>query len=536
MSKSEQCFVGVSPKYFQKAKQDYRDWRFAFFRELMQNLEDAGATLAEFLIEETENGCRITIKDNGHGMTQAILLTKFMALRESTKDGSDAIGGFGIAKEVIAFCHNSYRIETCGVVLEGAGGVYQHWPEPTGDGVKFIIEMDEDAYAMRRTLKHWCSLSNQRAVVTLDGEKVEGANIQFKHRMTVPFGVISFKDSNDSSMDRSTLIVKMQGLAMFVRHIYTDGGSFIADLDLKGSSVDPLLSSRDGLTGDLESTLTEILNQLANNRGRLKLSNPVTYELNPDHYDHIEPPEALPEVAKQHEAARSSSLYTGSEVKALADSVSDMKEFQRKSAELAETLSRAMLKKEYKNHDKAIDKVEIAIDQVDADKLPKNWIIRVGASDNGSAEKQIKRLTLKKYARIAHSWQIVVNYILTTNERFNAKVDRKGNVHVWGKIVKCGFVLDDVRALCVKEEDAYQILVNPFKNEERFRQDFTTLVEYAAHECSHIEGEGHGEYFVNVMQDVMEDTRRFMRNDARLQGYGINRLENMVNDTIKYQW
>jgi hypothetical protein len=531
----QQHFVSVPHEFFQKSKNDYADWRFAFFRELMQNSEDAFSTRVDFMIEETEFGCRVSARDDGHGMSEDVLLTKFMALRESTKKGSGSAGGFGVAKEIIAFAHNNYRIETQNIVLEGVGGRYSYRHEATGDGVKIIVEMEESASVMMRTLKYWCSLSSQKSKVFLNGEQIKGSPVKFNHKMSVPFGDIAFKDNNDSSEDRSTLIVKMQGMAMFVRHIYTDGGSFVAELNLQGASVDLLLSSRDGLSGTLESTLTEILNQLANNRSRLKLSEPITYEFNHRSEEFGSYPLVTPdEVTERQQNALSETLYTGKEVKALAESVDDLRDFQEKSGELAEKLSRAMMKKEYKSHDSILSKIDDAIHGVDQYEYPQNWIVRVGASDDGSTQKLIKRLTLKKYIRLAHTWRIVTNYVLTSSSRYRGKLDNYGNVNLWGKIVKCGFLMDNARALCVEEDDSYQILVNPFNTEDDFHDDFTTLVEFVVHECAHLDGYSHGDYFVTTMQSMMQELRRHAIADKNLRGYGgMNRLENMVEDQLK---
>jgi hypothetical protein len=180
-----------------------------------------------------------------------------------------------------------------------------------------------------------------------------------------------------------------------------------------------------------------------------------------------------------------------------------------------------------------MSKIDSAIGSIETDQLPQNWIIRIGASDDDAAQKQIKRLSLQKYTRLAHQWRIVVNYILTTDPLYRGTVDQYGNVHVWGSMIKCGFVIDDVEAICVKQDGVYQILVNPFVCAKSFKDDFIYMIEVAAHECAHLDGEGHGESFVNTFQKILKNLRATVKADSRLRGHGINRLENFVDDNIK---
>lgn len=71
--------------------------RFAFLRELVQNSIDAGSERIDVRVHNTDDGMRISTRDNGEGMDPDTLKEKLLVLFRSGKEGQEGkIGKFGI--------------------------------------------------------------------------------------------------------------------------------------------------------------------------------------------------------------------------------------------------------------------------------------------------------------------------------------------------------------------------------------------------------------------------------------------------------
>ncbi|MFK4132309.1 ATP-binding protein [Pseudomonas luteola] len=526
-------YVPVPPDYYTKAMNDYADWRYAFIREVIQNSSDAKATKIDFTIESLSEGCRIVVCDNGIGMTEEILTTKFLALRQTSKGGDDSAstGAFGVAKEIILFAHKSYKIETGNIVIEGAGGVYtKTYVKTAYSGVRITLEMtDSLAKQMEEKLSYWAAMSKIPAKITLNGKLVNQSSTKFQHVFDVEFGKISFKE--DSGSYDSKLIVKLNGMAMFVRTLYTSGSTFMGELDLKGRSIDLLTSNRDGLRNNLESSLSNILDQLANNRSKMTLNEPVTHEFNSivPFYEEGEKGELEADSHSETDMATDGPQ----DLQTILDSLGETGLTRSMTKDFAKHLSKIMFKKEYSNQDTKKSKVEDSILKIRSEHLPFNWIIRVGVDNNRSYQKQIKDLNRLKYEKFAHAWRLTVYYVLLHSGKFNAHLDYYGRLFCNSAQVKVGYVLDDVKALQEENGDDIHILINPFLMERACSEDFITLLETAAHECAHIYVQSHGEYFDSTYTGILEGTRRALREDKDLKGQGVYKLERWIKEQIK---
>lgn len=547
--------ITVPPDFFKKSRNDYADWLFAFFREIIQNSIDAGATVVTFLIEDLENGgCRIHAIDNGKGMSVEVLEHKFFALRQTTKgDTEGSTGAFGVAKEIIAFAHDNYRVETNGFVAKGSGATYELDPIDNGfTGVSITVEIsDTDSYSARRKLKSWVAMSTFAADIILDGVILPKSTTTYAHKMKVDFGSIQFREIEDQSYPESKLVVKMSGMPMFVRSQYTTGGSFEGVLDLNGKSVDQLTSNRDGLKGTLENNLLGILNQLANDRGRLKMNEPITVEYNKhrrsnamelDHHDNFDD-EGINENQNQGAAGHidQSAEAQGSEFSSKAgkgptnaelSSTLNLDPEARRGAnkDFARNLSRRMMRREYDSQEKAQDRINKAMSGIENDLLPRNWIVRVGTGIN-DAPAQIRKLKQRSFVKMAHIWELTAKYVLIRSRSIGATSDENGNIFVGGMPVKFGFILDDAKAQHVEMDHEYHFLINPFLTQSYFSDDYPGIVELAAHEAAHFIVEGHNESMINAFHDITRDVRMAIKNEESFTGIGINRLEKWANTT-----
>ena len=117
--------VQVPHSYFRKAKMEYADWRWAMIREFIQNSYDAQATTIDFrLTVNDRDAIELSVDDDGIGMDRDTLENVLLCMGGSRKP-EGAIGGFGYAKAILFFAHQSYTIRTQDLRVEGSGGEYR---------------------------------------------------------------------------------------------------------------------------------------------------------------------------------------------------------------------------------------------------------------------------------------------------------------------------------------------------------------------------------------------------------------------------
>jgi hypothetical protein len=130
--------MGVSPDFWSKLLQRYRNWELAWWREVAQNSRDAQATRMEYSVapgryKDIETGDEadamvVTAYDNGVGMDADILRRALLTRGGSVKPES-AVGGFGDAKNLILFPWLGWKVETRDLV---AFGQHESVLEPPG--------------------------------------------------------------------------------------------------------------------------------------------------------------------------------------------------------------------------------------------------------------------------------------------------------------------------------------------------------------------------------------------------------------------
>lgn len=130
--------MGVSPDFWSKLLERYRNWELAWWREVAQNSRDAQATQIDWSIapgtykdietgQETE-AMVVTVYDNGVGMDADILRRALLTRGGSVKPEA-AVGGFGDAKNLILFPWLGWKVETRDLV---AFGQHESVMEPPG--------------------------------------------------------------------------------------------------------------------------------------------------------------------------------------------------------------------------------------------------------------------------------------------------------------------------------------------------------------------------------------------------------------------
>lgn len=138
--------VQVPHSYFRKAKSEYAEWRWAMIREFIQNSYDAKATTIDFRLEVNDHDA---IELSRSTMTVSAWIRtrwKTFCCAWAGQKAWRSIGGFGYAKAILFFAHQSYKIRTHALRVEGSGGEYLLSTEHAViTGTQITVELDDDS-------------------------------------------------------------------------------------------------------------------------------------------------------------------------------------------------------------------------------------------------------------------------------------------------------------------------------------------------------------------------------------------------------
>lgn len=160
--------------FLSERRSAYADWQSAFWRELISNSVDAGASRLHVRTRFGPDGFLIDLVDNGRGMSRETVETVYMRLGASTKRDEAGIGGFGRARILTCFSQRAYRIRTSNLVVDGAGGDYEiRETDRAVKGCAITITTDpEEARRLTRALTRVLQQSRLRVVVTAELARV----------------------------------------------------------------------------------------------------------------------------------------------------------------------------------------------------------------------------------------------------------------------------------------------------------------------------------------------------------------------------
>ena len=272
--------VQIPHRYFQKAKSEYSDWRYAMIREFIQNSYDALAESIDFSLSVNDDGqLELTVADDGIGMDQDTLENVLLCMGGTKKlDGS--IGGFGYAKAILFFAHHQYSIQTLDLRVEGCGGEYSltHQAESIV-GTRVVVELDDDSSMLDvwqeqiRSYVSTCFLeyATGRAVcIRLDGEVLPQNNDRiYEFNLQTPLGAMWYDEVKDTS--RSAFVVSVAGLPMFEEAIYQNSNetSLVGGIELEGGSA-MLTANRDGFVSSVRDEFAEVAGSLVQSQSAIR--------------------------------------------------------------------------------------------------------------------------------------------------------------------------------------------------------------------------------------------------------------------------
>lgn len=241
----------------------YRNVPTAIVREILQNSVDAGATTVVFCTRE--NG--YTASDNGHGMTLEAFRKYFLCLGGSRKS-TGSLGGFGAAKEVLAYAWGSWKAELLDAVVTG-NGCANVKSEPSTRVKGFSISADDpslDGSRIRRAVAHVMARSSLPCKVILDTEQVWPARKQVKGGRGLaafPWGKV-YRMPKDTAFSPGYLTILAGGLYSAEEYTGLDY-PLVVDVTRGMPPQEVFTESRDSLLYDHRQAINDLTAQ-ANKR------------------------------------------------------------------------------------------------------------------------------------------------------------------------------------------------------------------------------------------------------------------------------
>lgn len=267
--------VYVGKEFFLKELRAYPSPALAFWRENFSNSLDAGADTVSVRVTGPENGIvQVIFSDNGCGMSKDVMENVFFALGRSTKDeNSSGTGGFGRARIITLFAHESYAIRTQNLSVIGNGPEYTITEvSETVRGTQFVVNIDAGLWSKEHLLRMFRYFIDEcdtlPAKVFLNGEEiiwkpVRGRWIRDLEYNGQKFATVSYAKTVPQQYANKA-IIRVNGTAMFNRSLDIPGWVIINLVPEVSRKV--LTSNRDGFAEGYQTIFTKLMNELASEK------------------------------------------------------------------------------------------------------------------------------------------------------------------------------------------------------------------------------------------------------------------------------
>lgn len=474
--------VSIPPDHFiKRVRREYNDVRQALVREFIQNSVDAGASRID--LETGEDS--LVVRDDGCGIKPERMVESLLTLGGTVK-GEGSVGGFGLAKEVLLFCHEAFQIRTLNTLVRGQ--VLNYSMETVAEpvvGAEFSIRFNpEFGYTQgefKGLARRYIASCDLDVAIYLDGERIACSSRARRTDMSFPHGVVYSRRLPAGSVSTS-MTIRVRGLTMHEYHIAEIGKQVIVELE--GDARTMLTSNRDGLRYPYSSELAKVAEAVA---------------IDPKSFDRKKAQRAVFPGRDASFFARAEALVTDffsglipqAEVATIVSSV-------RSALETGQPVAEAL--------DGAIKTVSagtgLALTRTDLLPLAEleqnfstDFIVSIEGTDHRVAPKACRPATMcRSYREIAKLWKYLLDHcIAAAGLSLNYRI---------------GFVLDPEKGGSFHRPDglaAAEILVNPEKvsaiadRAERF----TFLLVLAAHELAHHLTSYHNETFVHEEERIL---------------------------------
>lgn len=264
--------ISMSHRWFNTIKKDYSDWHFAWAREAGQNSLDAGATRINISVRLlSEGNTSIVWHDNGCGMDEQTLESKFMAIGGSEKPNGGT-GGFGIAKLILAFAQKDYSIRSRDILAEGSGAAYRVKSGlPPHGGLTLSVTMEGDCVSiMKQRIRHWVRFTTTKCEIVLNGETLPTLRMGRARKETPWCKVYVNKGPEEDEGHYWGHYIRVRMNRQFMFKIYTSVSAHVT-VDILGTdSQEYLTSNRDGMNWTWRAKLEKLVEELFENPNKIK--------------------------------------------------------------------------------------------------------------------------------------------------------------------------------------------------------------------------------------------------------------------------
>jgi len=243
---AERRMMTIGPEFFITALKDYNDWPLKWWREAVQNAVDAGGkAVALGAVKQDDGTMLVSCDDDGRGMDEETIITKFLVLGATTKTGpSGAAGGFGKAKELLLLPWISWRIHSRDTVVEGAGIDYTTARGQSRQGTRLEVVMPPDKLTdgpIALGFLQKCNLPGVRFTVNGDPAKADLAGAKLVDSVPDKADIYFTPSAGET---QSYIYVRARGLFMFSIYVGAVPGFILAELT--APSIEVLTANRDG--------------------------------------------------------------------------------------------------------------------------------------------------------------------------------------------------------------------------------------------------------------------------------------------------
>lgn len=258
--------ISIGPEFFAKAYLDYSDPSLAIIREFVQNCVDAPGCKTIVIDIDEEQGV-LSVSNDGEPMSEDVLFNTFLSLGGTTK-GADSVGGFGKAKELLCFCHRSYKIETGSITVLGSGASYGVSRESHYQGTRTTINYDTDKFYDLTSVARWFASKMFWKGDLVINQEHQCTSYNPKSRKSLSIGRVRAEKGGRN------IVVRAGGIPMFKS---TNDCGYAVVLDLVGDTKTLLTANRDGLRYPHTGTLLDFVRDLSMNKRKAMREDSVTY-------------------------------------------------------------------------------------------------------------------------------------------------------------------------------------------------------------------------------------------------------------------
>ncbi len=472
--------VAIPPEHFTKSvKADYSDHKAAIFREAIQNSVDAGATLIAIVVNDNS----VTIEDDGCGMTPDVLVQALLTMSGSFKS-SGSIGGFGQAKSLLLFQHDSYEVHTRSTHVTGSVLDYEMYvdvPERVGTRITMNFREDygftqEDMLARAIAFVTDC---DTRATITING------SVYNRNRVTRMVKEMDWCKvyCENSEEERNEVVIRINGVKMFSKWVGAIKKNIIVEITKPSTEI--LTSNRDGFVWTVDNQVGALIQEITVDKSSFgRLHNTVTkYEGNARSFI-----SRIMGSMRELIFAMSRSTSNSAEVVPFTATVNEVEE---------KVLIGAMTQAE------AIATLKVAVENIPAIKknveniitanIEADFFVQINDTGYEKIPAEIAPGTMKKkYETLAKAWKAAINHVTSTSYlRINFCI---------------GFVVDSsCEAKIVADGDGrVKLFINPYQFKTLHGKELAfKLIQTAAHELTHLRHKYHDENFCANYDDLL---------------------------------